>query len=77
MKLNGKACPPYLFIAYVTSQFPDAEDIPKLHAIAIQATKNAGLQCYWIGQNCLPDDDEDYVRKSLDVSPPKDVLYDQ
>lgn len=67
MERTGNDCPDYLFVGYITSHFPEEEDVEMLHELAREATRDAGLQCYWIGQNCLPADD-DYVRKSLDVS---------
>jgi hypothetical protein len=67
MKATGESCPAYVFVAYINHHFPGQEDVMKLHQIARKATRDAGLRCYWIGQNCLPNDDSDYQKRSVDV----------
>ncbi|KAF4618367.1 hypothetical protein G7Y89_g14936 [Cudoniella acicularis] len=51
---NGK-CPDYVFIAYTTEHFnhSDTHAIRVLHALAARATREVGLEAYWIGVSCM------------------------
>lgn len=50
----------YVFIAYTADQFShDSDaDITVLHEIAKRATRDVGLNAYWVGCSCMPDEDE-------------------
>jgi hypothetical protein len=69
MKENNRSCPEYLFVAWVGKHFntdsdPGAEQ--KLHELARHATKEAGLECYWLSMVCIDDNLCD-AKKALDV----------
>lgn len=48
----------YIVVAYTTEQFSHSsnDDMEALHTLAQRATKDAGLQAYWIGCSCMPDE---------------------
>lgn len=50
----------YVFIAYTADQFDndDDADVEALHAIAKRATRAVGLNAYWVGCSCMPDENE-------------------
>ncbi|KAK0667897.1 putative 3-hydroxyisobutyrate dehydrogenase [Cercophora samala] len=72
MKQNAKHCPEYLFVAWRVSQFtPSPQDKEVLHELARRATKEAGLSCYWISDNCFTASEEEL---SLDVWRMSDIV---
>jgi hypothetical protein len=69
MEHNNQGCPEYLFVAWNGRQFPTAEDCERLHELARYATREAGLQCYWISLECMAQEDEGGLSQmALDVS---------
>ncbi|CAG8189651.1 unnamed protein product [Penicillium olsonii] len=46
----------YIFISYTASQFHSDEDKEELHRIAGAAAQKAGVDAYWIGCSCMPQD---------------------
>ncbi|KAK4180188.1 putative 3-hydroxyisobutyrate dehydrogenase [Triangularia setosa] len=73
MKQNTEHCPEYLFIAWRVSQFntDSFEDREVLHELARRATKEAGLSCYWLSENCFSTSEEEL---SLDVWRMSDIV---
>ncbi|CAP68206.1 uncharacterized protein PODANS_7_4710 [Podospora anserina S mat+] len=73
MKQNAKHCPEYLFVAWRVSQFQteNLQDKEALHELARRATKEAGLSCYWISDNCFTAPEEEL---SLDVWRMSDIV---
>lgn len=65
MRETDENCPEYLFIACRSSHFPGRQGAARLHELARQATRNAGLRCYWTSENCVTN--ESIVKTSLDV----------
>ena len=61
----------YLFLSYTGLQFDKTspEDMDALREIGETATRNAGLQAYWIDLDCMPDEKEleDDVHRISDV----------
>ena len=68
MQENNQGCPEYLFVAFNSKQFPAAPDAERLHELARHATKEAGLQCYWLSHDCMAQDNESITVRALDVS---------
>jgi hypothetical protein len=56
----------YLFICYTAEQFDTNEELDELHRIAEAATRKAGVNAYWVGCSCMPQDSlvEDVYRIS-------------
>jgi hypothetical protein len=50
--------PDYLFVAYTAEQFQGDRDLEALSQLAERATREAGLSAYWVGSNCMPDEEE-------------------
>lgn len=49
----------YVFVAYTREQFGETkEDYKALDQIAEAAARNAGVEAYWIGHSCMPDEDQ-------------------
>ncbi|KAF2183969.1 hypothetical protein K469DRAFT_739696 [Zopfia rhizophila CBS 207.26] len=59
----------YVFVAYTAEQFQSAEDLRVLHQMADAAARNAGVEAYWIGCSCMPDNEnlEEDVYRICDV----------
>ncbi|KAL2817966.1 hypothetical protein BDW59DRAFT_165672 [Aspergillus cavernicola] len=60
----------YVFISYTPAQFLGREDWDKLHELAEEAARQAGVSAYWISCSCMPDSDQ----LSEDVSRYGDVI---
>jgi hypothetical protein len=75
MEHNNQGCPEYLFVAWNGRQFPTAEDCERLHELARYATREAGLQCYWISLECMAQEDEGGLSQmALDVWRISDII---
>ncbi|KAJ5170135.1 uncharacterized protein N7500_002918 [Penicillium coprophilum] len=48
----------YLFICYIANQFGTNEEKDELHRIAEAAARRAGVDAYWVGCSCMPEDEE-------------------
>jgi hypothetical protein len=48
----------YLFICYTSKQFDTNEEKDELHRIAEAAARRAGVDAYWLGCTCIPEDKE-------------------
>lgn len=45
----------YVFVAYTAEQFRTSEDLRVLYQMADAAARNAGVQAFWLGCSCMPD----------------------
>ncbi|KAH7125591.1 hypothetical protein B0J11DRAFT_606082 [Dendryphion nanum] len=57
-QFKDERSPSYVFVAYTGEQFQTRDDLAALLQIAEQAARREGVDAYWIGCSCLPEQDK-------------------